>query len=93
MFAFHKCRQRMDLSMRRCWLIRHAASSANAGAVTSDTINIPLSEAGRTQALSNARALPRRPELIVVSSFLRARQTAEPTMSRFPDVPVETWPV
>ncbi len=78
---------------RQHWLIRHAESAANAGGATSDPASIPLSEAGRAQALSIAAALPRRPDLIVVSPFLRTRQTAEPTMSRFPDVPVETWPV
>ena len=78
---------------RQHWLIRHAESAANADAATSDPASIPLSEAGRAQALSISTALPRRPDLIVVSPFLRTRQTAEPTMSRFPDVPIETWPV
>ncbi len=75
------------------WLIRHAESAANAGAATSDPASIPLSEAGQAQALAIAAALPRQPDLIVISPFLRTRQTAEQTMSRFPDVPVETWPV
>lgn len=29
----------------------------------------------------------------MTSSYLRTRQTAEPSMQRFPDVLVETWPV
>jgi broad specificity phosphatase PhoE len=28
-----------------------------------------------------------------MSPFLRARQTAEPTIARFPEVPVEIWPI
>ena len=83
----------MDLSMRGCWLIRHAESTANAGAATSDPASIPLSEVGSAHALSIAAVIPRRPDLIVVSPFLRTRQTAEATISRFPGVPVETWPV
>ncbi len=81
--------------MRQRWLIRHAESAANAGAATSDPASIPLSEAGQAQAqaLAIATALPRQPDLIVISPFLRTRQTAEPTMRRFPDVAVETWPV
>lgn len=30
---------------------------------------------------------------LIVGLPLQTRQTAEPTMARFPDVPVETWPV
>lgn len=33
------------------------------------------------------------PDLIVVSPYLRARQTAEPLLARFPTVPCETWPI
>ena len=78
---------------RQRWLIRHGESAANAGAATSDPASIPLSEAGWAQASSIAGSFPRRSDLIVVSPFLRTWQTAEPTRNRFPDVPVETWPV
>ena len=33
------------------------------------------------------------PSLIVTSLFLRTQQTAAPTIERFPDVPVEVWPI
>lgn len=33
------------------------------------------------------------PGLIIVSSYRRARQTAEPLIARFPGAEVETWPV
>jgi broad specificity phosphatase PhoE len=33
------------------------------------------------------------PNLIVTSPYTRARQTAQPTIDRFPHVPVEVWPV
>jgi broad specificity phosphatase PhoE len=33
------------------------------------------------------------PDLIVISPYLRARQTAVPTLNRFPNVPHEEWPV
>ena len=33
------------------------------------------------------------PALIVTSPYTRTRQTAAPTIARFPGVPVETWPI
>lgn len=78
---------------RQRWLIRHGESAANAGAVTNDPAAIPLTDTGTGQARSIAVSVSRRPDLIVVSPYLRTRQTAEPTIARFPDVPVETWPV
>ena len=75
------------------WLVRHDESAANAGAVTADPASIPLTEAGRDQARAIATMITRRPDLIVVSPYLRTRQTAAPSLERFPDVPVETWPV
>jgi len=33
------------------------------------------------------------PALIVTSPYLRARQTAQPTISRFPQAPCQEWPV
>src|SRR5262245_29085258 len=37
--------------------------------------------------------MPEPPALIVVSPFVRAIETAEPTIARFPAVPREQWPV
>ncbi len=37
--------------------------------------------------------ITQRPDLIVTSSYLRTQQTAEPSIDRFPEMPVETWPV
>lgn len=84
-----------DLSQRQRWrwLVRHGKSAANAGIATTDPATIPLTLAGRDQAHQVATAFPQWPDLIVVSPYLRTRQTAEPTMRRFPGVPVETWPV
>ncbi len=78
---------------RQRWLVRHGESAANAGIATTDPATIPLTLAGCDQAQRVAAVLPQRPDLIVVSAYLRTQQTAEPTMRRFPEVPVETWPV
>ncbi len=74
-------------------MIRHAESVANAGEVTSDPALIPLTERGHEQARQFALTFEQAPDLIVCSPFLRVRQTAAPTIARFPSVPVEEWPV
>ena len=75
--------------MKEVWLIRHAESLANAGAATSAPRDIPLSEKGFEQAKTLADSNLPRPELIVVSPYLRSPQTAAPLLNRFPDTPVE----
>ena len=74
-------------------LVRHGESEANAGARTLAPDTAPLTAMGDRQAEAIATVLDRAPDLIVVSSFRRARQTAAPTCARFPDVPLEVWPV
>lgn len=73
-------------------LIRHAESVAQAGAESSDVALIPLSEEGRTKAAEIASRLLR-PDLIIVSPFIRTRQTAQSLIDLYPDVPVEEWAV
>jgi probable phosphoglycerate mutase len=77
----------------RIWLIRHGESESNAGLPSSDPEPIPLTARGRRQAERIARGFTDPPALIVTSRFVRARQTAEPTIGRFPAVPCREWPV
>ena len=80
--------------MKTIRFIRHAESAANAGLPTTDPGGIPLTEDGKAAAaLAAAEFDGPEPDLIVVSPYLRARQTAEPFIARFPSVEVETWPV
>jgi probable phosphoglycerate mutase len=74
-------------------MIRHGQSTSNAGGATSDPAMIPLSSTGGRQAALVARAFDHSPELIVTSPFLRARQTAQPTLEAFPAVLCEQWPI
>ncbi|WP_231329764.1 histidine phosphatase family protein [Actinomadura graeca] len=53
----------------------------------------PLTALGEQQAARVADAFAAPPALIVSSSFVRARQTAEPAVKRFPETPYEEWPV
>ena len=47
----------------------------------------------RSGYLRSKEAARERGDLIVVSPFVRTRQTAEPLRQKYPDVPVEEWPV
>ena len=77
--------------MKRICLIRHGESVSNAGAPTDDHENIPLSPRGEKQAEERSRQFTLPAELILVSPYLRARQTMLPTARRFPQIPVEVW--
>lgn len=65
----------------------------NSGLPTPGVVENPLTEAGWQQAEAVAMRIPRAPDLIVLSPYLRTHQSAEPTRRRFPQVPVETWQV
>lgn len=73
-------------------LIRHAESAAQTGVASSDAALIPLSEKGREKATQFASQLMKS-DLIVVSPFIRTRQTAQPLIDLYPEVPVEEWAV
>lgn len=77
---------------KQIYLIRHGESEGNAGLPSENHTKIPLTATGMEQAKMVPDQLPWTPQLIAVSPFLRARQTAQPTIERYPDVPVEVWP-
>ena len=77
----------------RAFLIRHGESESNAGLPSRDSGSTPLTAAGHRQAEQVARALPDVPALIVTSSYLRAQQSAQPAIRRFPATPCQEWPV
>ena len=78
---------------RHVWFIRHGESISNAGGVTSSSESVPLTAIGERQAQRAADVLVEKPSLIIQSPYKRAQQTAEPTINRWPDVEVVTWPV
>jgi broad specificity phosphatase PhoE len=75
------------------WLVRHGQSAANAGLPTEGHGDVPLTELGRQQACAVARRVDRRPDLLIVSPFLRARATCESIQARWPATRRETWPI
>jgi broad specificity phosphatase PhoE len=75
------------------WMIRHGQSEANAGIVSERRGSPPLTELGERQAQAAADLVLRPPDLVVTSSFIRAVQTAEPLLRRFPGTQSEVWEV
>jgi len=64
-------------------LVRHCESLANAGQVTTDPAEIPLTAAGLEQAEALGSSFTASPTTVICSPFLRARETAEPVARRF----------
>ena len=79
--------------MSLIWIIRHGESEQNAGLPSSDPSLAPLTDVGRDQAARVAQHFPEQPNFVVVSPFIRARQTAEPCLDRFAGVDCQEWPV
>ncbi|WP_089160210.1 histidine phosphatase family protein [Caballeronia sordidicola] len=81
------------MPLLRVLCFRHGESAANAGHATSDPVSIPLTELGEQQAHAISQRLVESPSIVICSPFLRARQTAAPTLARFPAVRSDIWPV
>jgi len=77
--------------MTKVWFIRHCESEANAGCSTSIPDAIPLTDVGWRQAKKVSLAFEQTPSLIVTSKYLRAVQTAQPTIERFSNIPTQIW--
>ncbi len=74
-------------------LVRHGETEANLRGYFADSDDIPLTEAGRLQSRELALRLSRefRPEILVSSTFLRARQTSE-IIAEVLGIPTEAIP-
>lgn len=75
------------------WLVRHGQSMSNAGLPTDGHAGIPLTALGRQQARELAAKVMCKPNLIVMSPFLRAQETAAPILARWPGAATETWEI
>lgn len=62
-------------------LLRHGESAANAGQITTDPAEIPLTAAGLVQAEALSCSLVQAPMAIICSPFLRARQRPRPRIA------------
>lgn len=79
--------------MPTVWLIRHGESTSNANLRTVHPTLSALTPLGERQAVALVQAFTTKPDLVVVSSYLRARQTAVPTITHFSPISVAEWPV
>ena len=69
------------------YCVRHGQSVANAGGLTMEHSAIPLSPLGIAQAAALATVLDVKPSCVLVSSYLRAIETAEPFCARHDCLP------
>jgi len=78
---------------KEIWIVRHGQSIANSGQKTTVPSDIPLSELGHQQSQLLLTKIDNRPDLIIVSSYLRTQETSQPLRDRYKDTPVEVWPI
>lgn len=83
----------MSTKKREAIFIRHGQSLANIGQWRGGFAEAPLTALGEEQARALAETWAFTPCRIMVSPYVRTRQTAAPTIARFPDVPVEFWDI
>lgn len=79
--------------MPTVWFIRHGESEANAGLATISPASVKLTSRGRKQAEYIARAFTTQPDQIITSPYIRTKQTAIPTLERFPRSQHDEWDV
>lgn len=75
------------------WLIRHGQSTSNVGIWSSRSYDVTLTDLGHVQAQKIADQILTSPAHIISSPMRRALQTAEPTQIKWPDVPLDIWPI
>lgn len=83
----------MKQSHREFWFIRHGESESNAGKPSTSDELTPLTMKGLEQSNFTASLIDTPPDLIIISPYFRAAQTAKPTLEKFPNIPSEVWPI
>lgn len=79
--------------MKKFVLIRHGQSEDNAGISSRGLGKTLLTNKGEQQAKATGEHWREKPDLIVISPYIRTEQTAAPTIRRYPEVPNQTWPI
>ena len=79
--------------MSSFWFIRHGESESNAGLVSTSPKSIKITEKGFQQAKCIADHIQEKPSLFIHSPYVRTKQTGQPLFDKFPDVPIEVWPI
>jgi broad specificity phosphatase PhoE len=79
--------------MTSIWFIRHGESESNAGLASTSPESIKITEKGFIQAKCIADYIHNKPSLFIHSPYLRTKQTGQPLFDKFPEVPIEVWPI
>lgn len=79
--------------MPMVWLIRHGESVSNANLPTTHPGQSRLTPWGQLEAQHIVEMFTQKPDLIVVSPYVRAQETAVPTIAHFSPIPQQEWPV
>jgi broad specificity phosphatase PhoE len=79
--------------MSSFWFIRHTESESNAGLTSLSPASIYITEKGKRQAEFIAKYIHDKPSLFIHSPYVRTEQTGQPLFDKFPDVPIEEWPI
>jgi broad specificity phosphatase PhoE/ADP-ribose pyrophosphatase YjhB (NUDIX family) len=79
------------MNKKNILFVRHGESLSNAGLPTQSSRITPLSHKGIVQAEKLAKKIKVKPQLIIVSKFLRTQESAKPLISKYKDVKVEIW--
>jgi broad specificity phosphatase PhoE len=77
--------------MHTALLIRHGESEQNIGLATETPATIRLTARGHEQAKQVALSFAEPPDMIVTSPYQRTKETARPTLERFPHVAQAEW--
>ena len=81
------------MTAHQIWFIRHGQSEGNAGLPTANPRETALTSLGKAQAQCIASCIQTRPTRLVISPYIRTRQTAAPSIEKFPGLVPETWPI
>lgn len=81
------------MSTKKLWLIRHGQSSINAGVWNLSPNTVHLTPEGQLQAQKAAAEVVQRPDLIIQSPLIRAQESAQYLVKKWPQSPVVVWPI
>jgi broad specificity phosphatase PhoE len=81
------------MSALNVWLIRHGESTVNAGLQERMASEVTLTPKGIEQAKEAAQQIINPPNLIITSPLQRAQDSVIPIQQRWPQAPIEIWPI
>lgn len=81
------------MSRLKLWLIRHGETEVNSGIWSANPAETHLTAKGKEQAANAAVQIIEPPDLFMVSPLIRARETIQPLINQWPDVPLTISPI